>query len=182
MSLLKKFQKTASVTRNLLKLVAGKEYAVRFTSDMHLGKEMPAKLEVDEVSGEVKKVAKQPAFVAFVDNLDVPEDNEDGYEEMQTIISTVMRKELEALYPNQSYVGKCFVFSQVKVERGYNVPQITEVADPDPARAAKVLVDWKAEQAKKAATPVTTDAASASETSTATETAQADTGKGKAKK
>ena len=150
-ALLKRFTKTASVTRNLLKVVAGKEYAVRFAGEMHLGKEMAPKIEVDPTTGEVKKTAKQPAYVAFVDNLDVPDTNEDGYEEMQMIVATVMRKEIEALYPDNSYVGKCFVFSQEKVERGYNVPQITEVADPDPARGAKVLADWKAEQAKKAA-------------------------------
>jgi hypothetical protein len=150
-ALLKRFKKTASVTRNLLKIEAGKEYAIRFTGEMHIGKEMPPKIEADPITGEIKKIVKQPAYVAFVDNLDVPETNTDGYEEMQTIISTVMRKEMIELYPDHGYVGKCFVFSQVKIERGYNVPQITEIEDPDPARSAQALADWKAAQAKKTA-------------------------------
>lgn len=178
-ALLKRFKKTASVTRNLLKIVAGHEYAVRFTSEMHLGKEMPPKLEADPVTGEVKKIVKQPAYVAFIDNLDVPGDNEDGFEEMQTIISTVMRKEIEALYPNNSYVGKAFVFSQVKVERGYNVPQITEIEDPNPTRAAQVLADWKVAFAAKSVPAAAMNEAASTTAETKTEVAAGTTSKGK---
>ncbi len=134
------FKRAGNVTLELLKIVAGKSYFVRFTGDMHLGKEVAAKVEVDPTTGEVKTKKKDPAYVAFVDNL------EDG-QPRQIIVSTVMRKELDEAFPNFAYVGKSFEFSiQRPSGKEYNVPQIFQLedeTDDDKARTAAVIAAFE---------------------------------------
>lgn len=131
------------VTLPLLKIAVNTNYFVRFTGDIHLGKEISGNAMVDPNTGEVKS-KKEPAYIAFVDNLETEEP-------VQIIVSTVMRKELMEQYPNDDYVGKCFMFSLNKpAGKSYNVPQIAEIEDPNSEKgtAARAKFDAK----RKAAT------------------------------
>lgn len=140
------FKKTANVTLELLKIVANTEYYVRFIGPMHIGKAVAPKVEVDKATGEVKTVNKEPAMVAFVDDLMTDQ-------ERIIICSTVLRKELAEAYPNDSYIGKTFGFKQTKVAgKDYNLVEIWEVEDPDPTRSAMVLEAHKARAALAANT------------------------------
>lgn len=131
------------VTLPLLKIVVNTDYYVRFTDAIHLGKEISGGAKVDPETGEVKG-KKEPAFVAAVDNLE----NEAA---AQIIVSTVMRKELMEQYPNDSYVGKCFMFNLTRpAGKSYNVPQIAEIEDPNPEKAADAVTKFKAKRAEAA--------------------------------
>lgn len=150
------FKKTANVTLELLKIVANKEYYVRFIGDMHIGKAINGPVKVD-AGGNVMP-AKAPAMIAFVDDLET--DNE-----RIMICSTVLSKELADAYPDASYVGKCFGFKQTKVEgKSYNLVELWEVEDPSPERSAEVLAKWKAAQAAKA--PVVAEVAAGADAAT----------------
>lgn len=143
------FKKTANVTLELLKIVANKEYYVRFTSDMHVGKAVAGPVKVG--ADGVPLPAKAPAQIAFVDDLET--DNE-----RIIIISTVLGKELADAYPGASYIGKCFGFKQTKVEgKSYNLVELWEVEDPTPDRSAAVVAAWTAKQAAKSTETVNAD-------------------------
>lgn len=135
----------ANVTLPLLKIAVNTAYYVRFTGDIHLGKEISGNAIVDPDTGEVKS-KKEPAFVAFVDNLETDD-------AVQIIVSTVMRKELMEQYPGHDYVGKCFMFSLTKpAGKSYNVPQIAEIEDPAPEKGTAARL--KFESARKVAADI----------------------------
>jgi len=134
-SFIKGLKKVADVTRPLLKIKTGTEYAVLFQGPMHLGKEIEQKKTIDEKTGEIIDAPKrQPAHIANVENLVTRE-------EVTIICSTVFRKEIDAAYPNDSYVGKAFVFSITKIDgKNYNLVSVHEVADPyESERSAPAL-------------------------------------------
>lgn len=138
------FKKTANVTLELLKIVANVEYYVRFIGPMHIGKAVAGPVKVDPNTGEVKP-GKEPAMIAFIDDLETDK-------ERIIICSTVLRKELADAYPNDSYISKTFGFKQTKIEgKSYNLVELWEVEDPNPARSAEVLEAHNIRAAKAAA-------------------------------
>lgn len=161
----------SNVTLPLLKIVTNTDYFVRFTGDIHLGKEISGNAIVDPATGEVKS-KKEPAFVAFVDNLET-------CDPVQIIVSTVMRKELEEQYPSAGYVGKCFMFSLTKPSgKSYNIPQIAEIEDPEPEKGAAARTKFDAATRAKAAA-LTAGGAGESASSDASEAAPSDAAKKK---
>lgn len=146
-----------NVTLPLMKIVANVDYYVRFTGDIHLGKEIAGQAKVDPETGEIKG-KKEPAFVAFVDNLETENP-------VQIIVSTVMRKELIEQYPDSAYVGKCFMFSLTRpTGKSYNVPQIAEIEDPNPGKGIDARAKFDAKRALAPATDTpTTEANNATE-------------------
>ena len=116
-----RFEVTRDVTLPLLKIKVGESYFVTLLAPMFLGKEIAAKATVDAATGEVKSVARQPAYLVHALNLKTGG-------KVQFICSTVLRKQLDEEYPDQSYVGKSFRFSIEKIDgKNYNVPQIAEI-------------------------------------------------------
>lgn len=59
------------------------------------------------------------------------------------ICPTVMVKEMNEQYPNDSYVGKCFsvcfAMSKTKAGNAVNIPSIAEIADPREDRESQTI-------------------------------------------
>lgn len=112
------FKVKGAVTLPVIKLAAGVQRFVHFDGPMHIGKD----------TGQVMNGKKmEPATVANVTDL---ETGEQGV----LICATVLAGELRNAYPDDSYVGKGFAVTLIKVpEKKYNMYEILEI-EPDEAR------------------------------------------------
>lgn len=106
------FKVKGAVTLPVLKLAASVQRFVYFDGPMHVGKD----------TGQVMNGKKmEPATVANVTDM---ETGEQGV----LICATVMAGELRNAYPDDSYVGKGFALTLIKVpEKKYNMYEILEI-------------------------------------------------------
>lgn len=105
------FETVRVVNRQLLKFEKDVPRHVMFEGKMHLGKEMKAK------EGEKKK---EPATLADVVNLETGE-------QVQIIISAVVKSVLEEEYPKDAYLGKCFTITKRGKAPGKSYEQYTVI-------------------------------------------------------
>lgn len=119
-----KYVVKALVTLPLWKWQDGVEKAFRIETPIVLGKAVkdrgPAGVKGEEKGGP-KGVQMEPAHICNVTNLETGE-------LMQIITGSVLKGNLEDNYPDQSYVGKCFISTQSKIEgkryKGYSLAEI----------------------------------------------------------
>lgn len=113
------------VTLPTLKLVEGIAVYVKILDAIFKGKTQPPK--------DPKEAPKKPPMIFNVVNL------EDG-EQMQMVAGTVVEREILDNYPDDKYVGKCFMIEKGKKkgsgDRKYFTYSIAEIEDPGPAAKA----------------------------------------------
>ena len=131
------FKVKASVTLPIFKLAAGVQRFFTFDGPMHIGKD----------TGQVMNGKKmEPATIANVTDLETGE--------MGVVIcATVMSKEIAENYPGETYVGKSFAVTLIRVpEKKYNLYEILEI-EPDEAEvvAEPEIVTAPATAAEKSA-------------------------------
>lgn len=126
------FKKIKSVTLPVLKLTEAQPRYVKIMQAMYEGRKMDDK--------------KEPATLAECVDL---ETGENGL----IIFATVLRTELNAAYPDGSYVGKCFEFvneGKKKADQKYNNYRVTQIEEPSaPETETVVASDGKSAQVKK---------------------------------
>lgn len=107
------------VTLPLLKQEDEKEYYVKFTSKFYLGKDIDGNSAGDNQEGK-----KNPPHLAQIINLETGR-------EMELIANAVLKKNIEEVYPDDSYVGKCFEIVRHNIQgKNYKGYDIAEIADP----------------------------------------------------
>lgn len=106
------FKVKKNVTLPVIKLKPGEEAYLQFTGPMHVGKD----------TGQVMNGRKMdPATIAEVMDLSTGELG-------VLICATVLQKELNDGYPDDSYIGKAFAITVTKVpEKKYNLYSIIEI-------------------------------------------------------
>lgn len=119
------------VTLPLWKWQDGVAKFFKITSPIVLGKAVDDKRakkdEGDESAPAGVKMA--PAHICNVVNLETAE-------VCQIIVGSVLKGNLEESYPNASYVGKCFMSTQSKIEgKRYKGYSLAEIEEPKPAKA-----------------------------------------------
>lgn len=115
------FKKVKNVTLPLIKLENKREYFLRFDGAMHQGKTVDDK--------------KEPPIMAEVTDM---ETGEQGL----IILGQVLRENLKAAYPEDSYVGKIFSIEKSAPEGArkyslWNIAEVEEEADSAAAKPAK---------------------------------------------
>jgi hypothetical protein len=110
------YKRVKNLTLDILKFSENEPRAVKITAAMHIGKDQKA-------DAEGKK--REPAVLASCINLD------DGAE-CQIIISAVVKSVLTDEYPNDTYVGKCFLITKKTRVAGkqYFPYSVEEIEDP----------------------------------------------------
>lgn len=115
------------VTLPLWKWADGIEKAFKIVSPIRIGKALSdrrAKVDDSDDAGTKRGPNMEPAHVAQVVNLETGE--------LCTLIfGAVLKGTLEDSYPSDSYVGKCFVSTQSKIEgKRYKGYSLAEIEDP----------------------------------------------------
>ena len=110
------FRVKKAVTLPIVKLAAGVARYVFFDGPMRIGKD----------TGQVMNGKKmEPATIADVTDLETGEQG-------QLICATVLAGNLRETYPDDSYVGKRFAITLIKVpEKKYNLYEILEIEEDD---------------------------------------------------
>ena len=113
------FKRKKLLTRPVLKMEEGKQRAVLIEGAMFVGKDIKSRTE----KPEDKK--KEPATIVNVTNLETGE-------LAQIVVNAVMKSILTEEYPNDTYVGKCFLITKMGRQPGkqYNPFHIEEIEDP----------------------------------------------------
>jgi hypothetical protein len=117
------------LTRPILKLEIGVARFVKIEAPMFVGK------EIKKGRGSTDDKPKEPATLVHVINLGAPDKDgnwvPDGSEN-QIVLNAVLKGHLTDDYPNDGYVGKCFMIQKMEKERGkqYNPFNIAEIEDP----------------------------------------------------
>jgi hypothetical protein len=116
------FKRKKLLTRPVLKMEEGKQRAVLIEAAMFIGKDIKSRTE----KPEDKK--KEPATIVNVTNLETGE-------LAQIVVNAVMKSILTEEYPDDTYVGKCFLITKMGRQPGkqYNPFHIEEIEDPRPA-------------------------------------------------
>ena len=114
---LSKIRILKTITVPLWKWADNEEKVFRIEEPIRIGKAMKATADKDGKPGK----EMEPAHVVRVTRLDV------GME-CEIIVGAVLMGNLEENYPNQSYVGKCFISQQTKAEgkryRNYSLAEV----------------------------------------------------------
>lgn len=120
-----KYTITALVTLPLWKWLDGVEKAFRVESAIVLGKAVKDRGPAGADKGAKGAVEMEPAHVMNVIDLDTGELK-------QVITGTVLMGNLQENYPDDSYVGKCFISTQSKIEgKRYKAYSLAEIAQPE---------------------------------------------------
>lgn len=125
-----RFQRVRSITLPQLKIKDHTEYFVKFIGAMALGDKITIPQGGNARGDEATRQARmEPPTLAKVINLETGE-------EMQIVVNSVLKSELEKHYPEQVYVGKCFGFSVWPIEnKRYKGISLYEVQDTQAAQA-----------------------------------------------
>jgi hypothetical protein len=119
-----KIKKLKSVTLPLLKQEDEKEYYVKITSKFYKGKDINGNTTADTTdTGKADSVKKkEPPYLCRIVNLETGE-------EMELIANSVMKSNLEEIYPDSGYVGKCFEVVRYNIQgkqyKGYHITEIS---------------------------------------------------------
>jgi hypothetical protein len=101
-----------NVTLPILKQEDGKTYYIKITGPIFTGK---------EIKGEGKEAKEKPADLANIINLETGE-------EMQIIMNTVLKSNLEEMYPENGYVDKMFATTRSAIDgkryKNYSIQEI----------------------------------------------------------
>jgi hypothetical protein len=108
------------LTRPVLKMPEGTPRYVRIEEPMFIGKTVKEKAKGDD-----NKKEKEPATILNVVDLSTGE-------QAQIVCNTVLKSVLSEEYPNNAYVGKCFLIEKQGRAPGkdYNPFHIEEIEDP----------------------------------------------------
>lgn len=98
--------KAKAVTLPVLSMKNGDQIGIKFDGAMFKGK------QIQEAGGKVKKEAATLANVTRLDTC----------EQMQLIVSAVLKSTLEESYPKDAYVGKMFAIHRIAPKEGKTYP------------------------------------------------------------
>ncbi len=119
-----KYTVLSLVTLPLWKWQDGTEKAFKILTPIVLGKVVKDRGAAGETAGADKAKAMEPAHVCNVVNLETGE-------QCQIITGSVLMGNLKEAYPDDSYVGRCFISTQTKIEgKRYKGYSLAEIADP----------------------------------------------------
>ncbi len=120
------FKRKKLLTRPILKMEQDKPRYVKVEQAMFIGKEIKDSRLKDDDKG------KGPAMILNCINLETGE-------QVQIVCNAVLKSVLAEEYPNDTYVGKCFMITKMGRQPGkqYNPFHIEEIEEPTPEPVAE---------------------------------------------
>lgn len=115
-----RFKVIKKVTKGLIKLKEGEPQYLKIVGPMHLGK---------KTTGTGDNARMEPATLLDVVNLAT------GETDVQIIVPTVLKSILETDYPEDTFVGKCFMITKLgkRAEKRYSEFEVAEIEEPKAA-------------------------------------------------